>query len=344
MLVFNKKGIYCSQADIYIDPWQPVAKAIITHAHADHARSGCLHYLCHRDTAPLLKMRLGEAISVTSLSFNEPVYINGVKISLHPAGHIIGSAQVRLEYKGEVWGVSGDYKLQDDGLSGAFEPLRCHSFVTESTFGLPVYKFPAQEEVYGDMNKWCADNVSQGMNSVLIGYALGKAQRILQHISGDRGPVYCHGAVDNVNKVLTGQGIRLRESTRVLSDMTRKDIQRAVIIAPPSAMGSSWLNRFSPYRIALCSGWMQLRGARRRRSVDRGFVLSDHCDWLQLDEAITATGAEKVYVTHGYQHTMARWLREERGIAAEAVETLYGAASEDVGDDILSNDQNSSHE
>lgn len=330
MLRFDSKGIYCAQADVYIDPWQPVDKALITHAHADHARMGSKAYLCQQDSVAILKLRLGADISVEGLAYGQTIFINGVQISFHPAGHIIGSAQIRLEHKGEVWVVSGDYKLQADGVSVPFEPLRCHHFITESTFGLPVYKFPEPEIVHADINAWWQGNAAAGINSLIIGYALGKAQRILQHLDTEIGPVYTHGAVDNINNVFAENGISLQHATRVLPEMQKKDIQGAMIIAPPSAIGTSWTNRFAPFSLGVCSGWMQLRGARRRRSADRGFILSDHCDWNQLNEAIKATGAENIYVTHGYKSVYAQWLRDAYGLNAVEVETLYESEQEDV--------------
>lgn len=329
MLKFDSRGIYCEQAGIYIDPWLPVEKALITHAHADHARPGSKAYLCHQDSAGILRLRLGVNIDVSGIAYNEAIHLNGVRISFHPAGHIIGSAQIRLEYKGEIWVVSGDYKLQDDGVSTPFEPVRCHHFITESTFGLPVYKFPPPATVHDDINQWWQKNADVGLNSVIIGYALGKAQRIIHHLDPDIGPIYTHGAVDNVNAALRESGIKLRQTIRVTADMQKKDIQSAIIVAPPSAIGTPWMNRFAPSSLGVCSGWMQLRGARRRRSADRGFILSDHCDWEQLNEAVAATGAEKVYVTHGYQSVYAQWLRQEKKLHAYEVDTLYEAEEQE---------------
>lgn len=203
MLKFDSKGIYCEQAGIYIDPWLPVDKALITHAHSDHARPGSKFYMCHDDTVALLRLRLGADINVSGIAYHESFNINGVTISFHPAGHIIGSAQVRLEYKGEIWVVSGDYKLQHDGVSQPFEPVRCHHFITESTFGLPIYTFPSPSEVHNDINNWWQKNLEQDVNSVIIGYALGKAQRIIHHLNDDIGPIYTHGAVDNINRTLS---------------------------------------------------------------------------------------------------------------------------------------------
>lgn len=327
MLQFDANGIYCARADVYIDPWQPVPRALITHAHSDHARPGCGSYMCHQDSVALLRLRLGSDIAVSGLAYGTPLVINGVRISFHPAGHIIGSAQIRLEYKGEVWVVSGDYKLQQDGVSVPFEPVRCHHFITESTFGLPVYRFPEPDAVHADIQAWWQQNRTQQLNSVIIGYALGKAQRILQHLDTGTGPVFVHGAIDNVCRTLQQDGHQLRPYTRITPELPRKDIRGGIVIAPPSAAGSPWLQKLAPYSLAVCSGWMQLRGTRRRRAADRGFILSDHCDWQQLNTAVQETGAGKIYVTHGYQAAFARWLREEKGLDAIEVNTLYAAGT-----------------
>lgn len=327
MLRFDQNGIYCQQAGIYIDPWRPVNKAVITHAHSDHARWGNNYYLAHKDTVPILRLRLGADINAEGIAYNTPLEINGVQISLHPAGHIPGSAQVRLEYKGEIWVVSGDYKLQHDGISVPFESVRCHHFITESTFGLPVYNFPPAQNVYDEINEWWRNNAAAGQNSVIIGYALGKAQRILHHLDESVGNIWVHGAVANINHVLAQQGIELKPWQRVMPEQTKKDFNGAMIVAPPSAMGTSWLKRFEPFSLGICSGWMQLRGARRRRGADRGFIMSDHCDWQQLNKAIESTGAENIYVTHGYKSVYAKWLRENNGLNATEVETLYEGES-----------------
>jgi putative mRNA 3-end processing factor len=321
MLKFDSNGIFCPPANVYIDPWKPVARAIITHAHSDHARWGSQHYLAHHESIPVLRLRLGADISVQGLSYGEILDINGVQISLHPAGHIIGSAQVRIEYKGEIWVVSGDYKLQHDDVSEPFEPVRCHHFITESTFGLPIYNFPSPEQVHADINQWWSSNRAAGKNSVIIGYALGKAQRIMHHLE-EQGRIFTHGAVRNVNRVLMENGLQLPDSAPAI-EFNKKEDAGSIIVAPPSAIGTSWLKRFEPFSLGICSGWMQLRGARRRRGGDRGFVMSDHCDWQQLNEAVRATGAENVYVTHGYKSVYARFLREEMGLRAVEVETLY---------------------
>jgi len=327
LLEFTDKGIHCPQGGFYIDPWRPVERAVITHAHSDHARFGSRHYLCHTDSLPLLKLRLGEN-SYQAAKWGEEILLNGVRISLHPAGHIIGSSQVRVEYQGETWVVSGDYKTANDGISGVFEPVRCHHFVTESTFGLPIYNWKDQETVYEEIRSWINRNKEHGRSSVLIAYSLGKAQRVLQGISQTADRIMVHGAIWNTQEVLKRAGFNLPEVTRVQPDTPRDWLKAAVVIAPPSADGSGWLRRFSPYAVGICSGWMQVRGNARRRNADAGFVLSDHADWNGLLGAVEATGAEKVFVTHGFQSVFARYLNE-KGIAAEEVRTAFGEEDEE---------------
>lgn len=322
LLEFNGNGIYCREGDFYIDPWRPVERAVITHGHSDHARTGSRSYLAHEDSERILRYRLGD-ISLQTMPYNDPVYLGGVKVSLHPAGHIPGSAQVQVERKGEVWVVSGDYKLKPDGMSQPFEPVRCHHFVTESTFGLPVYKFPDNDTLKKQLNDWIGINVSQGYNSVLIGYALGKAQRILSALNTDR-PILLHTTIYNTNQAIGYDNTRFLKFT---PDFKKEDVFPGVIVATGSAQGSAWLRRFEPYRLALCSGWMQLRGARRRSNADRGFVMSDHADWPGLNEAVLATGAGNVYVTHGYKSVFARWLREKHQLNAVEVETQFEGES-----------------
>lgn len=323
MLTFNDRGIYCAQADIYIDPWKPVNKAVITHAHSDHARIGMGGYLATPETLAVMRYRLGADINAQAVNWGEPITMNGVRITFHPAGHIWGAAQVRLEYKGEIWVVSGDYKLQHDGVSQPFELVKCHNFITESTFGLPIYHFPAPQVVHHEINEWWKHNRSEGNNSVLLTYALGKAQRVIHHLDAGIAPIYTHGAVDNVNKIYeTATGIKL-PAHRLDHTVDRKTMKGAMIMAPPSAAGTSWLRKLQPYKLGICSGWMQLRGTRRRRGADRGFVMSDHCDWDQLNTAVKDTGAENVYVTHGYKSAYARWLQTEYGLNATEVDTLY---------------------
>lgn len=322
LIQFTDKGLYCSAGDFYIDPWRPVDRAIITHAHSDHARVGSKHYICHTQSLPLLKLRLGDN-SYQALAWEETVYLNGVKISLHPAGHIIGSSQVRVEKDGEVWVVSGDYKVENDGLSGAFEPVKCNVFVTESTFGLPIYHWKPQEEIFQNIQNWILQNHQAGKTSVLMAYSLGKSQRLLPCVAATGLPIFLHGAVFNVHQTLVDAGWKLPPVQRVQPDMPKELFKGNIVIAPGSADGTPWMKRFSPYSVGVCSGWMQVRGNVRRRNVDAGFALSDHADWNGLLQAIEATGAQKIFVTHGFQAALSRYLNE-RGIESGEVKTEYG--------------------
>jgi putative mRNA 3-end processing factor len=322
LLQFTDKGIWCAQANVYLDPWKPVDKAIITHGHSDHAYFGHKHYLTSVDAMPVIKHRLSLHENIETLNYGEVVTINGVNFSFHPAGHIPGSSQIMVEYKGEVWVFSGDYKLQYDGISTPFVPVKCHVFITESTFGLPIYKWKSQHEVFEEINRWWKKNKEEGRTSVIAGYALGKAQRILKNIDASIGNIFTHGAVDSINAIIKNQGIPLPDAPRVTDQIHQDDLKGALIICPPSAVGSTWMRRFLPYSLGIASGWMKLRGTRRRRGADQGFALSDHADWNELNTAIKGTGAEKVYVTHGYSETFAQWLTQQ-GFEAHEVKTQY---------------------
>lgn len=327
LLRFAEEGIYCPKGNFHIDPWRPVDNALITHAHADHARFGHKKYLCQNDSLPILKHRLGE-ITAEGINYRESRNINGVKISFHPSAHIIGSAQIRVEYKGEIWVVSGDYKLENDGLSGEYEPVKCQHFVTESTFGLPVYKWPNQNSVYQEINEWWRGCKSGGKTAIISAYSLGKAQRILQNIDHHIGEIFTHGAIENSNEVLRKQGINLRETTRVSQEIEKKRYKGGLVICPPSALGTSWMKKFSPFSTAMASGWMMLRGTRRRRAADRGFILSDHADWPSLNKAVEMSEAENIYVTHGYSDIFSKWLRS-KGLNAQVLETEFETDSEE---------------
>lgn len=328
LIEFTESGLYCRAGDFFIDPWRPVQRAVITHAHSDHARTGSNHYLSHIASAPILKLRLGP-INLQTVEWNEPVTMNNVKISLHPAGHIIGSSQVRIEYNGEVWVVSGDYKTENDGISGQFEPVRCHTFITESTFGLPIYKWKPQADIYSDIQSWVGSNLVAGKTSVLIAYSLGKAQRVLNAVSNLTNNIFAHGAIWNVHQALQQAGWQLPVIQAVTRDTDKASLKNAVVIAPPSADGTPWMKRFTPYSVGVCSGWMQVRGNVRRRNADAGFALSDHADWAGLLSAVQATSAQRVFVTHGFQSVFSKYLTDN-GIEAYEVKTQFG--EEDEGD------------
>ncbi len=330
LIVHRPEGLYCPDGDFYIDPWQPVDRAVITHAHSDHARGGSAHYLAAAPAESVLRARLGD-IDLQTLPYGESHDHFGIRISFHPAGHVLGSAQVRLERQGHVWVASGDYYLagshadsrEDNATCAPFEPVRCHTFVTESTFGLPIYRWQPQAEVFSAINDWWRGNVAAGRASLLLGYSFGKAQRMLKGVDSSIGPIVVHGAVESLNQAYRAAGVSL-PPTQLVTEIADKSLfKRALVIAPPSAQNSLWTRRLGDYSDAFASGWMQLRGARRRRSVDRGFVLSDHADWPGLQRAIAATGAERIIVTHGQEAVMVRWLTQQ-GYEASSFQTAYG--------------------
>ena len=328
LLTLTEAGLYCPAGDFHVDPWRPVERAIVTHAHADHARRGSARYLAAREGVGVLRARMEEGASIRPVDLGEVVEVNGVRISLHPAGHILGSAQVRIEHRGEVWVVSGDYKTEPDPTCAPFEPVPCHTFITESTFGLPIYRWPAQTEVFEEVNRWWRENAAAGRASLLLGYALGKAQRLLAGLDPDIGPIFAHGAVQRLTEAYREAGVALPETTYVGDVDRTQEWGGAMIIAPPSAFGSTWIRRFGELSAGFASGWMRIRGARRRRGVERGFVLSDHADWAGLNRAIRETGAERVLVTHGPTTAMVRWLRDQ-GYEAEAVPTRFEGERDD---------------
>ena len=319
VLAFTDRGIHCPAGDFYIDPWRPVDRAIVTHAHSDHARSGMGHYLATPRSLAAMRHRLGP-IPAQALEFGAAQRIGGATVSLHPAGHVPGSAQVRVEVAGEVWVVSGDYKIAPDGLSEPFEPVPCHAFISECTFGLPVFRWRPEAEIRAEVNAWWAQNAADGRASILGAYSLGKAQRLLAGLDPGIGPILTHGAVEEMNRVLREDGLALPQTIRVVPGVDAKSHPGALVLAPPAALGTPWARRFGPASEGFASGWTRLRGIRRRRSVDRGFVISDHADWDGLNLAIRETGATRVFVTHGYTAVFRRWL-EGQGYDAGIVAT-----------------------
>jgi len=326
LISLTSKGLYCKQGDFYIDPWRPVKKAIVTHAHADHAYRGHTRYLVAKPGERLARIRLDQDAKIATQDYGQTTSVNGVKISFHPAGHILGSAQVRVEYKGEVWVISGDYKLTPDATCAPFEPVKCHHFITEATFGLPIYRWPKTEETFEEINSWWLRNIEREKASVLFAYALGKAQRIMSGIDRSLGPIFTHGAVERLTAAYRESGVDLPKTIYAGSVTNKKEFVGSLIIAPPSAQASTWLRRFGTQSTGFASGWMMVRGARRQRAVDRGFVLSDHADWPELLTAIRGSEAETVYVTHGFAPEVVRYLNET-GTNAVPLKTQF------VGDD-----------
>ena len=337
LIVERPEGLYCPPGRFHIDPWRPVARAVITHAHADHARRGHGAYLATAISEGVLRARLGSDIALQGLQYGETVAIDGVRVSLHPAGHVLGSAQVRVEHRGRVWVASGDYFVSGHAHDAnttcpPFEPVRCDCFITESTFGLPIYRWQPQAAVMADINAWWAANAAAGRTSLLLGYSFGKAQRLIAGVDATIGPIAVHGAVETLNDAYRAAGVALPPTPRVDAIGDKATLRRALVVAPPGVLGSAWARKLGEQSDAFASGWMQLRGARRRHGVDRGFVLSDHADWPGLQQAIAATDASRVIVTHGYEAVMVRWLQQQ-GLEAGSFSTEYGQNDGDGDDD-----------
>jgi putative mRNA 3-end processing factor len=327
LLTPTPSGLYCTTGDFYIDPWKPVPRAVVTHAHADHYAWGCGAYLVAAEGERVFRVRLGAEARIRSQPYGASVTLNGVKVSFHPAGHILGSAQVRVEYQGEVWVVSGDYKNEADRTCTPFEVVPCHHFISEATFALPIYQWRPQSEIFADMNQWWAGNAAEGKATILYCYALGKAQRVLAGVDPSIGPILTHGAVEQMNQAYRAGGIDLPPTTYAMT-AAKQDYRGALIIAPVSARDTAWVRRFGTHATGYTSGWMRIRGTRRRRAVDRGFILSDHADWDNLLATIHATGAERIGVTHGYVPVLTRYLQEQ-GMDAYGLETRYGGEVDD---------------
>jgi putative mRNA 3-end processing factor len=330
LLTITPSGLYCPPGDFHIDPWQPVPRAVVTHAHGDHLTAGSAAYLVARPGLALAAARLDTAAPLEPVAYGERRSLNGVTLSLHPAGHILGSAQVRIEHQGEVWVVSGDYKLEPDPTCEPFEPIRCHGFVSECTFGLPIYRWRPQAELFAAINAWWRDNQERGRATLLLAYSLGKAQRLLAGLDPALGPIYTHGAMDRLTSLYREAGVPLAETLAVSAAPARQDWSRALILAPPGVEATPWARRFGDAAVGFASGWMQVRGARRRQALDRGFALSDHADWPALLQAIESTGATAVWATHGFTAPLVRHLTE-RGLEARAIATRYQGERDDPG-------------
>lgn len=322
LITLSPAGLYCPAGDFYIDPLAPVPRAVLTHVHADHARRGSQRYLVAAPGLALAMLRLGADADIETLPFGEQQSIGAVTVSLHPAGHVLGSAQIRIAHRGKVCVVSGDYKLAPDPTCHSFEPVRCHTFITESTFGLPVYRWPDVTAEMERLHQWWRDNQTQDCTSIILAYSLGKAQRLLALLDTTIGPVAIHPAIAAVNQAYLVSGVRLPQ-VPILDTLDLRTFRgQGLVLAPPNA-GSALKRRLRPCAVACASGWMAIRGQRRRQGVDAGFVISDHADWPGLLSVIDATQAEEIAVTHGYVQPLVRYL-QERGHSAQALATHWG--------------------
>jgi len=324
----TESGLYCAAGDFHIDAWNPVSRTIVTHAHSDHARCGAGRYLASQEGEHVLRNRIGNDATIDLVPFGQEIELNGVKVSLHPAGHMLGSAQVRVEHRGEVWVVTGDYKRQADPTCTPFELVRCDTLITECTFGLPIFRWRQTADVATQINSWWRRNIENGRNSLILAYSLGKAQRLLTLLDASLGPILLHGAVHSVVQAYRASGVELPGSEYATAENARAYRGRALVICPPAAIGSIWARKFLPLSIGVASGWMQVRGFRRRYSADMGFVLSDHVDWPDLLRTISQTGAGRIIATHGYTGQFTRYL-QENGMDAAVYRTRFTDAGEE---------------
>lgn len=324
-------GLWCEEGGFYVDPWGPVDRAVITHAHSEHARRGCGSYLTALPGEALLRERLGEEAVIRGLPYGDSVNLNGVDVSFHPAGHLLGSAQVRIEHLGEVWVVGGDYKLQADPTCEPFEAVKCHVFLTESTYGSPCYRWPSPDDVFREINEWWAANQQAERTSVLLAYPLGKAERLLAGVDSAIGPIAVHASIDRMLPAYVAAGVQLPEAPPADRQWLQAVQSRGLVLAPPSVLEDAWLDRFAGVSTAFASGWMLGQGVPAGSRLDRGFVLSDHADWDALQMAIRESGAERVGVMHGCCEPLLQWLTEE-GWEAWPVATCFTSNGDDEGE------------
>jgi putative mRNA 3-end processing factor len=325
VLTESADGLYCAAGDFFIDPWQPVSRALITHAHGDHARPGSQAYLCTPGTAALLRRRLGRDANVETIAYGEDLRLGNVTVSFHPAGHVLGSAQIRIEGADGIWVVSGDYKRAADPTCEPFEPVPCDTFITESTFGLPLYRWDDTPIVMRDILAWWDANRDAGRASVIFCYTLGKAQRLLAELAkiAER-PVYVHGMMLGMIEGYREAGVALPEVRPVIESTgrSRPSFAGELVLAPLSARGTPWMRRLGTISDAFASGLMRVRGVRRQRAYDRGFVISDHADWPALLQTVAETGARRVLATHGHAEPLARYLHEQ-GLESGIIRTAW---------------------
>lgn len=326
LIEVREAGLYCPRGRFHIDPWKPVPNALITHGHGDHARPGNERVVAVSSGLEILRKRLPET-ELRGVEYGEPLTFRDVRVSFHPAGHVLGSAQIRVEHGDEVWAVSGDYKRSPDPTCAPFEPVECDVLITEATFALPIYRWRSPTQIAEDIAQWWRDNAAADRASVLYAYILGKSQRILAELARiDDLPervAYTHGATEKMVAIYRDAGVSMLETKLVADEPKKTKWSGRLVIAPPSVRRSPWVRRFGKHETAFASGWMQVRGTRRGRGLSRGFALSDHADWPALLRTVKESRAKRVLCTHGFADTLARHLREEEGIDASALETRF---------------------
>jgi len=331
-LKVTEKGLYSTTGEFFIDAFRPTPKCVVTHGHGDHAYWGQGLYIGSPETIKIIKHRLGKDIPCQILEYNEKIKLGNAWVSLHPAGHILGSSQVRIEDSKSVTVISGDYKRAPDPTCLSFEVVECDIFVTESTFALPIYQWSKNEYIEKQIYEWWQENAKNGNPSILFSYALGKAQRIMNMLSNHTDKaIYLHGAIYSLSELYKDMNVKMIDFSPVSETVKGSSFSKELIIAPPSAIGTSWMKRFPSCKTAFASGWMEVRGNRRRRALDRGFVLSDHADWTDLVNTVAETKAKIILTTHGNSAVFAKYLREEKNVDARELKGLDANFEEEDG-------------
>jgi putative mRNA 3-end processing factor len=338
ILLPTGSGVCCGLGEFYIDPTRPVEKAVITHAHSDHARTGHGAVLATRETLDLMRLRLGEgfARSGQAIRYGESIRVGGVQVTLRPAGHVLGSAQVVIESHGLRMVASGDYKDVGDPTCAPFENVPCDLFITEATFALPVFR---HGDPAGEIAKLLHSLALFPERAHLVGaYSLGKAQRLIALIrkAGYDAPIYLHGSMDKVTRYYQDCGIELG-AVELTRHAEKSKLAGGIVLCPPSALRELWSRRFADPVTCLASGWMRVRARARQNLVQLPLVISDHADWNGLTAAITASDAEEIWVTHGQEDALVHWC-ETQGRRARALD-IVGYGDEDDLDGPAANDR-----
>ena len=309
----KSQGLYCESANIWIDPYKPVEKAIITHAHSDHFTNGCREYICSIETGLLLKKRFGNNINLKTVEYDKKFLINGINFSLHPSGHILGSSQIKIMTDSETWLITSDFKRQKDKTCKSYERLKTDFLICESTFGLPIFNWESTNKIIDKITKWV--NQSEDSTSILFCYSLGKAQRLLSELNSQNFKnIYVHKSINNINTIYKNLGIELEEAKIFDNNLEINNLKDCLLLLPPSLNNQNFLKKFKRFQTGFASGWMSIRALKKRSGFDKGFTISDHADWNGLIKTIKESEAKRVFLNHGDGESLANFLRDKEGL------------------------------
>ena len=309
----KSQGLYCESANIWIDPYKSVEKAIITHAHSDHFTNGCREYICSIETGLLLKKRFGNNINLKTVEYDKKFLINGINFSLHPSGHILGSSQIKIMTDSETWLITSDFKRQKDKTCKSYERLKTDFLICESTFGLPIFNWESTNKIIDKITKWV--NQSEDSTSILFCYSLGKAQRLLSELNRQNFKnIYVHKSINNINTIYKNLGIELEEAKIFDNNLEINNLKDCLLLLPPSLNNQNFLKKFKRFQTGFASGWMSIRALKKRSGFDKGFTISDHADWNGLIKTIKESEAKRVFLNHGDGESLANFLRDKEGL------------------------------